>query len=100
MRKALRLSVLLAALHLGAGTMARAAEPLYPTGSRIGLTPPPGMTVSQQFPGFEDSTKNVFIRLVAMPDKAFAEIEHTMTVETLNKQGITVERREPIDVPG
>ncbi len=75
------------------------AEALYPTGSRIGLVPPPGMTVSQKFPGFEDTAKNIFIRLVAMPQQAFGEIEKTMTNDALKKQGIIVERREPIDVP-
>src|SRR5262249_27900303 len=45
------------------------------------------------------TAKSVFIRLVPMPEKAFAEIDRTMTIEALNKQGMTVERREPIDVP-
>lgn len=94
-----RLLPLLAVLWLGPGA-AHAADALYPVGSRIGLVPPPGMTVSTAFPGFEDTAKNVFIRLVAMPERAFAEIEQTMTAEALNKQGITVERREPIEVPG
>ena len=76
-----------------------AAEALYPLGSRIGLVPPPGISLSQTFPGFEDSGHTVFIRLVAMPEKAFAEIEKTMTNDALKKQGIMVEKREPIDIP-
>ena len=96
---ACRLLVLLAALWIGLAPSARAAEALYPIGSRIGLVPPPGITVSTSFPGFEDAARNVFIRLVAMPQQAFAEIEKTMTAEALSKQGITVERREPIAVP-
>jgi hypothetical protein len=78
---------------------AGAAEPLYPLGSRIGLVPPPGITLSQSFPGFEDGNKGVFIRLVAMPQKAFGEIEKTMTNDALKRQGIVVEKREPIDIP-
>lgn len=90
----------LIALWLGLAAPAYAADALYPIGSRIGLTPPPGMTLSASFPGFEDSTNNVFIRLVAMPEKAFAEIEKTMTAEALKQQGLTIEKREPIDLPG
>src|SRR5262249_25968024 len=78
---------------------ASAADVLYPLGSRIGLAPPPGITLSSSFPGFEDSNKRVYIRLVAMPQQADAEIEKSMTNETLKKQGITVEKRESITVP-
>src|SRR5262245_3485284 len=49
--------------------------PLFPLGSRLGLIPPPGISPSQAFPGFEDRDNNVYIRLVIMPDNAFAEIE-------------------------
>ena len=51
-----------------------ADEAQFPLGSRLGLKPPPGMALSTTFPGFEDRTNNVFIRLIALPDKAFAEI--------------------------
>ena len=78
---------------------AHAAEPQYPTGSRIGLVPPPGMSVSGAFPGFEDTTRNVFIRLVALPERAFGEIEKTMTTDGLKKQGMAVESREDIAIP-
>jgi hypothetical protein len=46
------------------------------------------------FPGFEDRQNGVFIRLVALPAEAFAEIEKTMTNDALKKQGMTVEKRE------
>lgn len=32
-----------------------AAEPIFPSGSRIGIVPPPGMTMSTAFQGFEDT---------------------------------------------
>ena len=74
----------------------RASDAQFPLGSRLGLTPPPGMTLSTTFPGFEDRTNNVFIRLIALPDKAYAEIEKTMTNEALKKQGVMVEKRESL----
>lgn len=62
------------------------------------MVPPPGMESSIAFQGFEDRNNNVYIRLVALPDKAFAEIEKTMTNDALKKQGITVEKREHMKV--
>ena len=39
-----------------------ADTPQFPLASRIGLTPPPGMTLSTKFQGFEDETNNIYIR--------------------------------------
>ncbi len=72
----------------------------YPAGSRIGLKPPAGMTASNSFPGFENREREAFIRLVALPDKAFAEIEKTMTAEALKTQGLNLIRRESAQVGG
>jgi hypothetical protein len=77
----------------------RTGETQFPLASRLGLTPPPGMTLSKSFQGFEDSKNNVFMRLVAMPDDAYAEIEKAMTNQALKKQSITVERRESFALP-
>ncbi len=100
---AVRSAVLLAVAALWLtpqlGVPAHADEALYPVGSRIGLVPPPGMALSQNFPGFEDTVKNVYIRLVTMPENAFAEIEQTMTNDALKQQGIMVEKREQIAIP-
>jgi hypothetical protein len=77
----------------------KAGEPQFPLASRLGLAPPPGMTLSTSFQGFEDSKNNIFMRLIAMPDSAYAEIEKTMTNQALKKQNITVEKREPFALP-
>jgi hypothetical protein len=71
-----------------------AADAQFPLASRIGMTPPPGLQASDSFQGFEDRQSNVYIRLVTLPDKAFAEIEKTMTNDALKKQGVVVEKRE------
>ena len=78
---------------------AAAAEAIFPTASRIGLVPPPGMKASTSFPGFEDRDSNAFIRLIALPGKAFTEIEKTMSADTLKKQGMTIEKRESFPMP-
>jgi hypothetical protein len=73
----------------------KSGEPQFPLASRLGLVPPPGMTVSSTFQGFEDAANNVYIRLVAMPQDAYSEIEKSMTNQAMKKQNIIVERREP-----
>ncbi len=81
--------------HFAAAQTAAADEPQFPIASRLGLTPPPGMTLSTSFQGFEDTANNIYIRLVAMPEAAYSEIEKSMTNQALKKQNITVEKREP-----
>ena len=77
---------------------ARAADAVFPIASRLGLVPPAGLQPASAFPGFEDTTNSVFVRLVALPAAAFAEIEKTMTNDALKKQGMTVEKRESLKV--
>ena len=55
--------------------------------------------MSTTFQGFEDTANNIYIRLVAMPEAAYAEIEKSMTNQALKKQNITVEKREPFALP-
>jgi hypothetical protein len=74
---------------------ARAADPVFPTGSRIGLVPPQGMALSTHFEGFEDGDKNAAILLATFPPDAFAQLDKSMVPETLQKQGIGIENREP-----
>jgi hypothetical protein len=75
---------------------ANAADPVFPLASRIGLVPPPGMVASNTFRGFADSKENAAIILSALPVEAYAELEKTIAADALKKQGITVDKREPI----
>jgi hypothetical protein len=81
------------------GLPTKAAEAVFPIASRIGMVPPAGLNVSTSFSGFEDEQKNAFIRLIALPAQAFAEIEKTMTNDAMKKQGMTVEKRETMKLP-
>ena len=91
-----RLLGLLVACVLSAALLkpAAAADVVFPLGSRIGLVPPPGLKASTAFPGFEDRNNAIYIRLIALPGKAFGEIEMTMTSDALRKQGMAIEKRE------
>jgi hypothetical protein len=92
--------ITLAALIALGGAPARAADPVFPLNSRIGLVPPPGFVPSTKFPGFENPQANAAIVLIELPAGAFPEIEKGFTDEALKTRGMTVETREPIDVQG
>ncbi|MGB8628921.1 MAG: hypothetical protein WCD69_05960 [Xanthobacteraceae bacterium] len=78
---------------------ARAAEPTFPIGSRLGLVPPSGMVPSRTFEGFEDPDKNASIFLTTLPTGAFEQLDKSMVPEAMKQQGINVDKREPIDIP-
>ena len=88
----IRLLLLLIAFALA--PQARAADVVFPPGSRIGIAPPAGMTPTPNFFGFEDRTRNVAIIMVALPPEAYAEMDRTTNAETLKKQGVAFEKRE------
>jgi len=89
----LRSLLLLLACLLGAPGML-AAEVVYPPGSRLGLVPPSGMVTSGNFFGFEDPDTNAAIILASLPTEAYAELDKTISAETLKQQGMTFEKRE------
>jgi hypothetical protein len=88
----LRLFTVLA-LALGA-SLAAAADADYPPGSRIRLTPPPGMVTSKSFFGYEDPDNNAAIILLALPAQAYADLDKSVTADALRRQGVTFETRE------
>jgi hypothetical protein len=75
---------------------ARAADVVYPIGSRIGLVPPAGLTLSKNFAGFEDRANRVAVVIATLPAAAYAEIEKSAETEVLTKQGISIEARDPV----
>ncbi len=95
-RSGLAACIFLIALALPAA----AADAVFPTASRLGMVPPPGLEASKTFPGFEDNDKTAFIRLIALPQQAFAEIDKTMTNDALKKQGMAVEKRDTLKLGG
>lgn len=76
----------------------RAADPIFPPGSRIGLVPPVGMVTAEAFFGFADVNKDAAILIAALPAAAYSQIEKTMDTEALRKQGITLDKREPMQL--
>jgi hypothetical protein len=93
-------SAILVAFSLFLATVAGAAEPTFPPGSRIGLTPPKDMVLSKRFSGFENPAKVASITFTEMPPEAYAEFSKGMTDEALKRQGITVSARETLSLAG
>ncbi len=77
---------------------AQPADPIFPPGSRIGLVPPAGMVASDTFAGFADPSKNAAILILALPAAAYPQIEKALDAEALKKQGISLQKREPIQL--
>lgn len=64
------LSVLLAT-----AVPASAADPVYPAGVRIGVTPSVGLEPSKTFTGFQTSDQGVKMLMTELPATAFTEVE-------------------------
>ena len=94
-RLAPRLGAAALLLALLAAAPARAADPVFPPGARIGIAPPGQMMPSRSFSGFEDRALGSVILTIELPAAAYAELEKSMTIDMLAKQGLVVEKREP-----
>jgi hypothetical protein len=75
---------------------ALATDTIYPVGSRVGLIPPTGMVVSNKFDGFNDPNEEAAILINVLPAVAYAQIEKTVDAEAAKRQGIHLDKREPI----
>jgi hypothetical protein len=75
-----------------------AADPVFPVGSRLGLVPPPGMVASETFDGFSVPGEDSAILIAILPPAAYAQIEKSLDPEALKKQGVNLEKREPIQL--
>src|SRR5215467_1585815 len=73
---------------------AQADDVAFPIGSRIGLAPPPGMSPSRNFSGFEDAAHSVAVVIAALPREAHWDLRRSTSAEELKKRGITFEKRE------
>jgi hypothetical protein len=73
---------------------AQAADVVFPPGSRVGLAPPPGLSKSGTFLGFEDAQHNVAMIIAAVPREALWDLQRSTSEEELKKRGLTFETRE------
>lgn len=79
-----------------AGGPASAADPVYPLGSRLGFVPPPGFVASKRFPGFENPDTKSTMVLATLPSQAYADLEKSISPESLKAQGVVEEKRDSL----
>src|SRR5271169_604820 len=77
---------------------ALAADPVFPTGSRLGIVPPADMVQSRNFIGFEDPQKNAAILFTTLPAEAYDALAKSMVPEAMKKDGIDIDKREPVQL--
>lgn len=65
----------LALVMFCAAGQAFAAEPVYPPGVRVGMTPLVGLVPAQTFAGFETADKSVKVLMTELPAAAYREVE-------------------------
>ncbi|WP_428526299.1 hypothetical protein [Pseudorhodoplanes sp.] len=87
-------SLLLSGTALVPSGPAQAADVVYPAGSHIGLVPPPGMTASAGFPGFEDRDRKAVIVLSQVPGDAYEQFLKSMNSGAINIPGVSNAKRE------
>jgi hypothetical protein len=78
--------------------VATAADAVFPAGSHLGLVPPPGMVPSRTFQGFQEPGTKATILLTTLPANAYEELAKSMVPDAMKKEGIEVERRDPIEL--
>ena len=86
---------LLACLFFASATFA--AEPFFPPGSRIGLTPPPGMAPSVAFQGFEDRQHGVLLVVTELSAQSYEKVSRDFAPEGM--QGMEEISRELLALP-
>jgi len=72
------------------------SQVVFPPGSKVGLSPPPGFSPSDNFRGFEEKLSGAVILTLELPPQAYGDIEKAMAAPALKKQGIIVEKREAL----
>lgn len=87
----LRILVLFLAL-----TTSAFAQPVFPPGSRIGLVPPPGMTPSQAFQGFEDRARGAMLVVTELSAQSYAKVEKDFSEDQMRAGGMELVAREMI----
>ena len=90
----------LLALALTLFVSAAFAEPVFPPGSRIGLVPPPGMTPSASFQGFEDRARGAMLVVTELSVQSYAKVAQDLAPEQMQVGGMEEIAREKIPLPG
>jgi len=67
-----------------------AQQPTFPSGSRIGIVPPQGMTPSRAFLGFEDATLHVTLEISELAPQSYSQVARQFTPDMLALHGTEI----------
>src|SRR5262249_31004846 len=73
---------------------ALAADPIFPQGVRIGLTPLVGLVRAKSFSGFESEDQSVKVLVTELPADAYGEVKNAFTANPGGTGGIKPESIE------
>lgn len=74
-------------------------QPVFPPGSRIGIAPPPGMTPSTAFQGFEDRARGAMLVLTELSVQSYAKVEQDLSPEQMQAAGMEAIARGDLALP-
>ena len=86
----------LLALAFALSVSAVLANPAFPPGSRIGLVPPPGMTASTSFQGFEDRANRAVLLVSEVSAQTYDKVAQDFTPEAIRGSGMEEILRETV----
>ncbi|HEY3891477.1 MAG TPA: hypothetical protein VGM00_05920 [Bradyrhizobium sp.] len=86
-------AILLVAIAHAVGP-ARAADPVFPPGSRVGMTPLVGLVPAKTFVGFETEDQGVKVLVAELPAAAYGEVMNAFKANPAGATGIKAESIE------
>src|SRR5689334_13074050 len=85
---------LIVAANSGAFSSAFAADPVFPPGARVGMTPLVGLNKAKTFPGFETEDQGVKVLIADLPAEAYGEVANAFKANPGGAGGIKPESIE------
>src|SRR3979411_1661477 len=82
------------ALVIAATCSARAADPVFAPGARVGLVPLVGLVRAKTFVGFETEDHGVKVLVTELPAEAYGEVAHAFQANPAGSGGIKPESIE------
>jgi hypothetical protein len=83
-----------AALFIGLTCPAFAADPVFPPGVRVGLTPLMGLSRAKSFVGFETEDQSVKVLVTELPAEAYGEVMNAFKANPAGSGGVKPESIE------
>src|SRR5476651_896749 len=92
--KPIRLSFVVALLIVALCPAAFAADPVFPPGGRVGMTPLVGLARAKSFVGFETDDQSVKVLVAELPAEAYGEVMNAFKANPAGTGGIKPESIE------